>query len=111
MPDKSYLEGIRTHQSRVKTVISPCLYLQATTAGFLFHILTIHDSQNNHNNHNNHDNLNNYINLETVLSQSCFLIITIFFLGVIERGKICMIAMQTARNLQMDAGSKYLFEI
>ena len=30
-----YLDGIRTHRSRAKTVISPRLYLQATTAGLL----------------------------------------------------------------------------
>ena len=36
MIDIPYLDGIRTHQSRVKTVISPRLYLQATTAGSYF---------------------------------------------------------------------------
>ena len=30
-----YPSGIRTHQSRVKTIISLRLYLQATTAGFV----------------------------------------------------------------------------
>ena len=31
--DTPYLDGIWTHRSKVKTVISPRLYLQATTAG------------------------------------------------------------------------------
>ena len=36
------IHRIRTHQSRVTTVISPHLYLQATTAGFRVYLLLVH---------------------------------------------------------------------
>ena len=34
-----YLDGIRTHRGKVKSVIRPPLYLQATTAGFFIILL------------------------------------------------------------------------
>ena len=41
----TYLDGIRTHRSRVSSVIRPVLYLQATTAGLINDLFSLKNSR------------------------------------------------------------------